>query len=55
LDPALTWHFDLAVAGAGILGLAHVLAALRRGLRILVIDREREAIGASVRKLASSP
>ncbi len=41
--------FDLAVVGAGILGLAHALAAIRRGLRVAVIDREAEAIGASVR------
>ncbi|HZA66089.1 MAG TPA: TIGR03364 family FAD-dependent oxidoreductase [Geminicoccaceae bacterium] len=42
-------HFDLAVVGAGIVGLAHALAAVRRGLRVVVIDREREVIGASVR------
>ena len=42
-------RYDLAVVGAGILGLAHALAASRRGLRVVVIDREAEAIGASVR------
>ena len=42
-------RYDLAVVGAGILGLAHALAALRRGLSVVVIDREAEAIGASVR------
>ncbi len=42
-------RFDLAVVGAGILGLAHALAARRRGLSVVVIDRETEAIGASVR------
>jgi FAD dependent oxidoreductase TIGR03364 len=42
-------QFDLAVVGAGILGLAHALAAVRRGLRVVVIDREAEAVGASVR------
>ncbi len=42
-------HFDLAVVGGGIVGLAHALAAARRGLRVVVIDREREAVGASVR------
>ena len=42
-------HADLIVVGAGILGLAHALAAQRRGLSVLVIDREAEAIGASVR------
>ena len=41
--------YDLAVVGAGIVGLAHALAAARRGLRVVVIDREAEAIGASVR------
>ena len=41
--------FDLAVVGAGIVGLAHALAAARRGLRVVVLDREAEAIGASVR------
>ncbi|NBB69873.1 MAG: TIGR03364 family FAD-dependent oxidoreductase [Alphaproteobacteria bacterium] len=41
--------FDLAVVGAGIVGLAHALAAARKGLRVLVLDREAEAIGASVR------
>jgi FAD dependent oxidoreductase TIGR03364 len=37
------------VVGAGIVGLAHALAARRRGLSVAVIDREAHAIGASVR------
>ncbi|QCK87060.1 TIGR03364 family FAD-dependent oxidoreductase [Phreatobacter aquaticus] len=41
--------FDLAVVGAGILGLAHALAAARRGLRVVVLDRDAQANGASVR------
>lgn len=41
--------FDLAVVGAGIVGLAHALSGLRRGLSVVVIDREAEAVGASVR------
>jgi FAD dependent oxidoreductase TIGR03364 len=41
--------YDLAVVGAGIVGLAHALAAARRGLRVVVVDREAEAVGASVR------
>lgn len=42
-------HYDLAVVGAGIIGLAHALAAARRGLRVVVIDRDRQANGASIR------
>lgn len=45
----MTERFDLAVVGAGIVGLAHALAAVRRGLSVVVVDREEAAIGASVR------
>lgn len=41
--------FDLAVVGAGVLGLAHALAAARLGKRVVVIDRDAQANGASVR------
>ncbi len=41
--------YDLAVVGAGILGLAHALAAARRGLRVVVLDRDAQANGASIR------
>ncbi len=44
-----TARFDLAVIGAGIVGLATALAGARRGLRVVVIDRDAQANGASVR------
>ncbi|PHY19557.1 TIGR03364 family FAD-dependent oxidoreductase [Caulobacter sp. BP25] len=41
--------FDVAVVGAGIVGLAHALAAARLGKRVVVVDRDAQANGASVR------
>ncbi|MGO9934132.1 MAG: TIGR03364 family FAD-dependent oxidoreductase [Steroidobacteraceae bacterium] len=41
--------YDLAVVGAGILGLSCARAAALKGLRVLVIDRDAQANGASVR------
>ena len=40
---------DLLVVGAGIVGLAHALEAARRGMSVLVLERDRRALGASVR------
>lgn len=42
-------HYDVAVVGRGIVGLAHALAAARTGARVAVIDREPAARGASIR------
>ena len=41
--------FDLVVAGAGIVGLAHALAGARRGLRVALLERDARAACASVR------
>jgi FAD dependent oxidoreductase TIGR03364 len=41
--------FDVAVVGSGIVGLGAAYAAVRRGLRVVVIDRTAEPVGATVR------
>jgi len=41
--------YDLAVVGAGILGLAHAYAAARLGKRVVIIERDGRANGASIR------
>lgn len=40
---------DVAIVGAGIVGLAHALFAARAGARVVVIDRDAAANGASIR------
>ncbi|WP_036318672.1 TIGR03364 family FAD-dependent oxidoreductase [Microbacterium indicum] len=41
--------YDVAVVGAGIVGLSHAAAAHRRGLRVIVIDRAPRLAGSTVR------
>lgn len=40
---------DLVVVGAGIVGLAHAYHAVRAGLRVVVVERDERAVGASIR------
>lgn len=45
----MSHSYDLAIVGAGVVGLGHAIAARRRGLKVVVIDRDAQANGASIR------
>lgn len=45
----MTRHYDDAIVGAGVMGLAHAYALARRGRRVVVFERHARAQGASVR------
>ena len=47
--PPPTVAADLVVVGAGIVGLAHAVEGLARGLKVHVIERDERAVGASIR------
>ncbi|GAB2778817.1 TIGR03364 family FAD-dependent oxidoreductase [Rhabdobacter roseus] len=41
--------FDLIVVGAGILGTSHALQAARRGLKVLLLEKDNRPVSATVR------
>jgi glycine/D-amino acid oxidase-like deaminating enzyme len=42
-------YADVVVVGAGILGLAHAHEARKRGLSVVVVDKDERCVGASIR------
>lgn len=44
-----TERADIVIVGAGVVGLGHAVAALKRGLSVVVVERNQRPIGASVR------
>ncbi len=42
-------RYDTLIVGAGIVGVAHALAAAKRGLRVVIVERSSHATGASIR------
>ena len=45
----MEFRADVAVIGAGVLGLAHAYAAARLGQKVIAFERNPRAMGASVR------
>lgn len=42
-------HFDVVIIGAGIVGLGCALAAVNKGKKVAIIERNARAVGASIR------
>ncbi|MCA9134465.1 MAG: FAD-dependent oxidoreductase, partial [Planctomycetales bacterium] len=45
----MSGHFEVAIVGGGIVGLAHAWMAAARGLKVLLVERAPVACGASIR------
>jgi len=42
-------RYDVAIVGGGIIGLAHAYAAAVRGKKVIILDRDAQSNGASIR------
>ena len=42
-------HYDIAIVGSGVVGLAHAYHAARTGKKVILFERDDRAIGASIR------
>lgn len=49
MGASLEDRFDVAIVGSGIVGLGAAYAAVRRGLRVVVVDRTERPVGATIR------
>ncbi|KPA96291.1 TIGR03364 family FAD-dependent oxidoreductase [Pseudomonas asplenii] len=50
----MTYHSDILIVGAGILGLSHAYASARRGLKVRVFERSATPLGASIRNFGQA-
>lgn len=49
VDLQATPAVDVAIIGAGIIGIAHAFQACQQGKKVVVIERDSQAVGASIR------